>query len=95
MRNKEFYNDKNKSVPGHAMNIIGVTLNASHEIIDFMVRGSWLGCDGSRGYVLLPKNFVLNHMYLYILPERAIGGKIKQKSKKIKRNKRKQTRRRV
>ena len=104
MRNKSFYNYQNKSVPGHAMNIVGVKLSADYDsgnynIIDFMIIGSWVDCDGSKAYTSIPKNFVFNHMYMYVLVEMAtVGGKRnteKRKKKHDKSKKQKQTRRRI
>ena len=86
----KFKNDRNKDVPGHALNIVGFEINQAREIIAVYVRGSWGGCDEKKGYIKIPWNLILYYLYSYTSAEAAgITKTRKLKSNKTNKNKKK------
>lgn len=66
----KFKDNRNKDVPGHALNIVGFEIDpTTGEIIAVYVRGSWGGCDEKKGYIKIPWVLLLYYLYSYTSAE--------------------------
>ena len=73
IKNGKFFRGK-VSIPGHAVNVVGIryyidATTGEMVITHVLIRGSWLNCDGVKGYTEVPIKFVNNHIYQIVVTE--------------------------